>query len=51
MQYVWWLMKNAYNILVEKPEGKISRGRTRHTWEYNIELDFKEIRGEGVGWV
>jgi hypothetical protein len=29
-------MRNAYNILVGKPEGKRLLGRFRHGWEDNI---------------
>jgi hypothetical protein len=31
-------MRNAYNILVGKPEGKEPFGRPRHRWEDIIEL-------------
>jgi hypothetical protein len=36
-------MRNAYKILVGKPEGKRPLGRPRHRWEDNIKLDRKEI--------
>jgi hypothetical protein len=29
-------MRNAYKILVGKPEGKSSLGRTERKWKYNI---------------
>jgi hypothetical protein len=29
-------IRNAYNILVGKPEGKKSLGKSRYRWEYNI---------------
>jgi hypothetical protein len=35
-------MRNAYNILVGKPEGKRSLGRLRHRWEDNIRMDRRE---------
>jgi hypothetical protein len=35
-------MKNAYNILVRKPEGKSPLGRPRHRWE-DIKMDLGEI--------
>jgi hypothetical protein len=41
-------MKNAHNILAENPEGKISHGKIRRRWECNTELNFKEIRNEGL---
>jgi hypothetical protein len=38
--------KNAYTILVRKPEGKRPIGRPRHTWEGNIK---KDLRDTGCG--
>jgi hypothetical protein len=35
MWYAWGDMRNAYSILAENTEGKISHGKTRHRWEYN----------------
>jgi hypothetical protein len=35
--------RNAYMILVRKPEGKIPLGRTRRRWMYNIKMDLREI--------
>jgi len=32
-------MRNAYNILVGKPEGKRPLGRLKRTWEDNIRID------------
>jgi hypothetical protein len=34
-------MRNAYKILVRRPEGKRSLGRQRHRWKDNIKMDFK----------
>jgi hypothetical protein len=31
--------RNAYRILVGKPEGKRQLGRPRHRWEDNIRMD------------
>jgi hypothetical protein len=44
-------MRNAYKILVGKPEGKTSLGIPRHRWEDNIRMDLREIRWEGVDWI
>jgi hypothetical protein len=44
-------MRNAYQILVRKPEGKRSLRRPRHRWEYNIKMDLREIGWEGVEWM
>lgn len=36
----------AHRVLVEKPEGKIPRGRPRIRWEDNIEMELtKRVRG------
>jgi hypothetical protein len=37
--------RNAYNISVGKPEGRIPR----HGWEDNIRMNLREIGWEGVG--
>jgi len=34
-------MRNAYNILVRKPEGKRSLERPTSRWEYNIRIDLR----------
>jgi hypothetical protein len=39
--------RNAYNILVRKPEGKRPLGRPRHRWVDNIKMDFERDR---MGW-
>jgi hypothetical protein len=36
-------MRNAYNIVVEKSEGKIRLGRSGRRWEDNIRMDLSEI--------
>jgi hypothetical protein len=40
--------RNAYSILVEKPEGKGSLGRPRHRWEYHIQVDLRDIGWWGM---
>jgi hypothetical protein len=40
--------RNAYRVLVGKPEGKIPLGRPRHRWEDNIKMDFREIEWGGM---
>jgi hypothetical protein len=35
--------RNAYRILVEKPEGKRPLGRPRRRWVDNIKMDHREI--------
>jgi hypothetical protein len=39
-------MKNAYNILVGKPEGKRQLARPRRRWDDNIRMDLREIGWE-----
>jgi hypothetical protein len=41
-------LRNAYTILVGKPEGKKPLGRPRHIWEDNIGIDLREIGQEGM---
>jgi hypothetical protein len=33
-------MRNAYKVLVGKPEGKRPLGRHRHRWEENIKMEY-----------
>jgi hypothetical protein len=44
-------VRGAYNILVEKPEGRRTLGRPRRRWEDNIKMDLRE-RGFGeADWI
>jgi hypothetical protein len=43
--------RNAYRILVGKPEGKRPLGRRRLRWEDNIRMDIREIRWGGMYWI
>jgi hypothetical protein len=43
--------RNAYRILVGKPEGRIPLGRPRRGREDNIRMDFREIRWGGMDWI
>jgi hypothetical protein len=43
--------RNAYRLLVGKPEGKRSLGRPRCSWVDNIEIDLGEIEWVGVDWI
>jgi hypothetical protein len=43
--------RNAYRILVRKPEGKRSLGRRRHRWVDNIKIDLREIGWDGMDWI
>jgi hypothetical protein len=43
--------RNAYRILVGKPEGKRPLGRPRRRWEDNIRMDLREIGWTGLIWL
>jgi hypothetical protein len=43
--------RNAYRILVGKPEGKRPVGRPRRRWENNIIMDLREIGWGGMDWI
>jgi hypothetical protein len=43
--------RNAYGILVRKPEGNRPLGRPRRRWVDNIKIDLREIGRGGVDWV
>jgi hypothetical protein len=44
-------MKNAYQLLVRKPECKRPLGRPGYRWESNIRMDVREIGWKGVDWM
>jgi hypothetical protein len=43
--------RNAYRILVGKPEGKRPLGRPRRRSVDNIKMDLREIEWDGVDWI
>jgi hypothetical protein len=43
--------RNAYGILVGKPEGKRPLGRPRRRWVDNIKMDLREIGWDGMDWI
>jgi hypothetical protein len=43
--------RNAYKILVGKPEGKRPLGSTKGRWVDNIKIDLREIGWDGVNWI
>jgi hypothetical protein len=43
--------RNAYRILVGKPEGKRPLGRPRRRWVNNIKMDIRETGLDGMGWI
>jgi hypothetical protein len=43
--------RNAYRILVGKPESKRPLGRPRRRWVDNIKPDIREIGWYGMDWI
>jgi hypothetical protein len=43
--------RNAYRLLVGKPEGKRSPGRPRHRWVDIINMDLGEVGWGDVDWI
>jgi hypothetical protein len=43
--------RNAYRILVRKPEGVRPLGRPRRRWEGSIKMDLREIVWDGMDWI
>jgi hypothetical protein len=43
--------REAYRILVGKPEGKRPLGRLRRRWVDNIKMDLREIGWDGMDWI
>jgi hypothetical protein len=43
--------RNAYKLLVGKPEGKNLLGRPRHRWVDNTKIDLLEIGWGAVHWI
>ena len=43
--------KNAYRVLVGKPEGKIPLGRPRRRWEESIKMNWNEMSCVPGDWI
>ena len=43
--------RNAYSVLVGRPEGKRPFGRPRRRWEDNIKMDSKEVGIDARNWM
>jgi hypothetical protein len=43
--------RNAYRILVGKPDRKRPPGRPRHKWVDNIKVDLREIGWGSIDWI
>jgi hypothetical protein len=45
-----WEKRNAYRILVGKPEGKRPLRRPGRRWMDNVKMDRREIGWDDMGW-
>ncbi|KAJ4443700.1 hypothetical protein ANN_05375 [Periplaneta americana] len=43
--------RNAYRVLVGRPEGKRPLGMPRRRWEDNIKIDLREVGYDGRDWI
>ena len=43
--------RNAYRVLVGKPEGKRPLGMPRRRWEDNIKMDLREVACDLGEWI
>jgi hypothetical protein len=43
--------RNAYRLLVGKPQGKRPLGRPRRGWVDNIRMDLGEVEWSDVDWI
>jgi hypothetical protein len=43
--------RNAYRVLVGKPEGKRPLGRPRRRWEDITKMHLKEVGWGGIDWI
>jgi hypothetical protein len=46
-----WEKRNAYRLLVGKPERKRPLGRPRRRWVDNIRMDLGEVEWCDVNWI
>jgi hypothetical protein len=46
-----WEKRNAYRLLVGKPEGRRPLGRPRRRWLDNIKTDLVEVEWGDVYWI
>jgi hypothetical protein len=43
--------RNAYRVVLGKPEGKRPLGRRRHRWQNDIKMDLRELSWGGTDWI
>jgi hypothetical protein len=46
-----WEKRNAYGLLVRKPDGRMPLGRPRRRWVENIGIDLGEVGWGDVDWI
>jgi hypothetical protein len=51
MQHEWGEKKNAYWLLVAKPEGNRPLGKPRREWVDNVRVDVRKIGLGVVDWI
>jgi hypothetical protein len=51
LKYIMREKRNAYKILVRKPERKRPLERGRHRWNDNIKTDLRGIGWGGMDWI
>jgi hypothetical protein len=56
MRWAWHVTRmgakrDAYRILVGKPEGKRPLGRAKLRWVDNIKIDLRVIGWDGMDWI
>jgi hypothetical protein len=44
-----WERRDAYNVLVGRPEGRRPLGKSRRRWEDNIKMELQEVGLGGHG--
>jgi len=45
-----WERRDAYKVLVGRPEGRRPLGKSRHRWEDNIKMELQEVGLGGMDW-
>jgi hypothetical protein len=46
-----WEKRNAYRILIWKPEGRRPLEKPKRRWVDNIKLDLREREWDGIDWI
>jgi hypothetical protein len=48
---MYWGRRGVHRVLMGKPEGKRSLGRSRHRWEDDIKVDHQEVGWGSMDWI